>query len=338
MCRNLVCLVLSLVASLLLVSAGSANSQGRDVFSPYPPADYLLISNSPETVRERGVLFQERLEGKARYRLFIHHLNQTDAEHLTLSLRATDTTGGVGAPAGSAAYLTVAGLAISPYPFSSGWQALQAYSGSGDTTLAAQLQPGIEQDVWSVPLPPGQVLTAYVLIETEEDTQLQLRLGDGDRVLAPDGIHHRAVIADPSAQRELQFSLRDRLLEIPFGASGAFRDRNTGQVLRGEYGIDYRLTLTVHNPFDVAMPLHLLFIPRGSDGRLLIHVDGQPYLTGHTFSGHYSLVHRWTLHPGQTRTFSLWTTPVSAMGYPAILRFSTYLDPGWPRHPTPAGS
>lgn len=333
-----------------------------DGASPFPPADVLLISNSPETVREPGILFQRMLEPHTRYRLFLHHLNQTSADRLSLRVRAVEPEEPAGSqgqgPAvdggsssssssgssssssssnssgGGRLRLTVAGLGISPYPFTSGWQALERYSAAQADTQTFPLAPW-PQEVWSLRLPPGQVASGYLLLEVDRAAQLTLQLGEEETPLSPDGVHPRAVIAAPQAREEVYFNLKDRILELRFGSSGAFRDMDTGAPLRGEYGIDYRWDLTVHNPHEVPMPLHLLFIPRGSDGRLLIHVDGKAYQTGRTFSGHYNLVNRWVIYPGQTRTFSLWTTPVPAMGYPAILRFSTYLDPGWPRHPNP---
>src|SRR5690606_9618178 len=219
-------------------------------------------------------------------------------------------------------------------PFSSGWTAAAAYAESPAPWVLHRLPRGEELDVWTAYLEPGHVATAYILLETDGPALLRVRLGEGDRLLPPDGVHVRGTVADPQMEETIAFPLSQRVLDVPFGASRAFHDRETGSPLRGDYGIDYRLTLTVHNPFDVPMPLYLLFIPRGGDGRLLAVVDGQLYTTPRTFSGHYYQIRRWVIHPQRTRTISIWTTPIAAMGYPAVLRFSTHVDQGWPRHPT----
>lgn len=301
---------------------------------PQPAVHVLLVSNSPETVREPGIALQAALEPHTRYRLFVHHVNATGSPApLKVTLEAAGPAGAPPSPP-VRARTAVAGSGRSPQPFASGWAAASAYAESAAPWVMHRLPPDEELDVWTTYLDPGHVATGYVLVETDGPALLRVRLGDGDRLLPPDGVHMRGTVADPQMEQTIAFSMSQRVLDVPFGASGAFRDRESGSPLRGDYGVDYRLTLTAHNPFDVPMPLYLLFIPRGGDGRLLAVVDGQVHTTPRTFSGHYYQVRRWVIQPQRTRTISIWTTPVAAMGYPAVLRFSTHLDAGWPRHPT----
>lgn len=332
--------------------AGFTPAYAQPTAAPYPPADYLLVSNSPETVPRPGILLEHRLEGGTRYRLFFHHLNGTGAPAaLQVTLQGAEAAGEAvdGRPVEAEA--TIAGIAVSPSPVTSGWQAAAAYAGAGGAPNAggagpegaagpgagvvrAALDPQGERAVWEGPVPAGHVATGYLLVEVDGPAVLRVRLGQGDALLPPDGVHARGLLANPQVEEAISFSLAQKVLEIPFGSSRRFQDLLTGQVLRGDYGIDHSYHLEVHNPYDVPMPLHLLFIPRGGDGRVVLRIDGQVYTSPRTFSGHYFHLRRWVIYPGQTRKISVWTTPVSAMGYPAVLRFSTYVDSGWPRHPT----
>lgn len=317
---------------LLLGAAVPVAAHGEDGLPPR--ADVLLLSNSPETVRQQGVLFRNTLEPGTVYRLFFHHVNGTGAP----ADLAVTLTGGIGPAAhsaGSGSRVVIAGTSVASSPVASGWQAVEGYAGSDrrPVPLPSPLPAG-PVPLWSAPLNPGHVATGYMWLSLAEPAVLEVRLGDRSEELPPDGIHVRAVVPAPQMEEPIHFSLRERTRDIAFGASGAFRDAVNGTALRGDWGIDYHWTITVHNPFDVGMPFHILFIPRGSDGRLVLNVDGEVYTTPRTFSGHYYLIRRWVIWPNQTRTFSVWTTPVSAMGYPAVLRLSTHLDPGWPRHPT----
>lgn len=324
--------VLYMLYIVLLVSASAAFAADEEGGLP-PRADVLLLSNSPETVRQEGVLFRHTLEPGTVYRLFLHHLNATGGPaDLTVTL-----AGGIEPapqPGETGSYVVIAGTSVASSPVASGWHAVEGYAGSDRRRLDLPAPlPAEPTALWSAPLNPGHVATGYMWLSVEEPAELEVRLGNGGEELPPDGIHVRAVVAEPQMEQAFDFSLRERTRDIAFGASGAFQDVVNGTSLRGDWGIDYRWDITVHNPFDVAMPFHILFIPRGSDGRLVLNVDGDVYTTPRTFSGHYYLVRRWVIWPNQTRTFTLWTTPVSAMGYPAVLRLSTHLDPGWPRHP-----
>lgn len=324
------CSLIFLTQMLALPFQGDAAWGLGEPASPPPAAQVLLISNSPETVRSPGILFQHSLEEGIRYRLFFHHLNGTGANStLRISLEGMNTE-----DEGGLAWGKVAGTAVSPYAATSGWQAAQAYTRGEGENFQLLLSAGEEQTLWSTALAPHHVATGYILLEVQSPALLRVRLGEGDHVLDADGIHERGWVMNPQIEREIPFSLSQKTLEISFGASRSIHNASTGNPLRGDYGIDHLFHVVAHNPYDVPMPLHLVFIPRGGDGRLLLLVDGEEYVSPRTFSGHYYHLRRWVIHPGQRRTISLWTTPIAAMGYPAILRLSTYLDSGWPRHPT----
>lgn len=88
------CLILSLLINASLLSAGEM--YGYEFYKRLQPKQILiqdgtlLLSNSPETVKQTGVLYQDQIKGSGR--LLFHHVNQTENAEKKLVIIADNIT------------------------------------------------------------------------------------------------------------------------------------------------------------------------------------------------------------------------------------------------------
>jgi hypothetical protein len=113
-------------------------------------------------------------------------------------------------------------------------------------------------------------------------------------------------------------SLANSGLSSASGGSG-FSTQLKGRVLRGNYGVIYRIAIRFTNPTNRSWQAQVVVEPTGGVVRGAFLVDGKlvelPLLRPHD----EKVIHEFTLAPNQTRTVSVVTIPSAGSFYPIQL-------------------
>jgi len=296
---------------------------------PDQPADWLLVSNAPESVAAPGLLLRGRVPEDARTRLLYHHQTVT-AGPLAYEVRLVNPTEHVAlvhvrnASAGPS-YAEVAGhKAAVRY-----WQ--QRLEGLG---AMLELPPRSSYTIDGAVCPRNQVWSGLSeLTPMDGALELQVVATTGSPRL---GLQPFRATAQPFHD-EFTFAKPDKTVSYRYepGTVWAFMNIGrdpvpsvSGPVLLGNYGVVYDLDLTYHNSTTETQRYELVFSADGGSALGTLLVDGRLYETGMVQGGDQWRLLDFPLPPGRSRRLAIRTLPESASNYPLRLVGRPY-HAGW---------
>ena len=303
---------------------------------PFSAAN-LFYSNSPERVTQAGVLFASRLENagteSGATRLLYHHQNmgQNNLWFSAELLNESDVTcrvlvlGGdagperdtvwVGYQAGKAFVRDLGdkrGVVVPVPPHSR--LALQSARFPKGTTISGLMQ----LRVLSGPAPFVRISAL-----TYDDTR---RLGEVFTVAAwkgnveAEGKLSPHVYNDPVQKLTARYEVGGRWAFVSIGRKPLTAALFPEQQLQGNYGVSYNVAFTLENSTDAPASARIVFEPSaGLAGGVFEVSDGRTVTIPQTNMPKETEIAAYTLAPGEKKTVTVRTIPLSGSNYPATL-------------------
>jgi len=243
----------------------------------------LIFSNSPETVREPGILYQDRVKG--RVRIYYHHKNGT-GKKCTFAVWVKNLGGNTEiikinnmALAGPTTDEMFLGQRVA-------YLYLSSQGGSSVILNRGGVAP-INTGQYGKPIGSGEIIAGMIELECSNEVEITLamiELGQdyfsAHKVLLPDGIHTRGTFenGDILIKANLKGREPEKISVGRESSSEGFikgRDALTGEevVNKGNYGVLYKIS--VHSPSRTGV----IFNPRGTVFRgAAADTQGKAYL------------------------------------------------------------
>lgn len=295
---------------------------------PFPQslgeADWLVISNDPETFRDFRVLCRGLLKPSQTMRFMIHHRNGTNRlAWLALEFHNTEDKW--------VPMLVRFGFGI---PHESelrcGHEATSSYLRSllYDSAVRIYLPPQSIYRLLRFGLKPRDTASALVEVRLEETAGVGYRvvalpIAPPKTELLTGTLLVEALTATgepptypkPTRNIEETHTAGGKWTFISVGRFG-LKHPLKGRVLHGNYGVLYRVTIKFVNPTNRSWRAQVVVEPTGGVVRGAFLVDGKlvelPLLRPHD----EFVLHEFTLSPNQTRTVSVITVPSAGSFYP----------------------
>jgi hypothetical protein len=288
--------------------------------------EVLLISNRPEAITDNGLLFQETLLPGRPARLLYHHMNGSPTQARVLKI----TLSNPGATRANVHYLS-GHAGPSPDPVLIGYASTARFL---DALVATRGY------VVEVPARGVTTFTAYTLAPLALVSGLmQFQVLDGGPVdLTVQArlpyLLDRTVTADlgawapPHPRGTFPGAVVDIARDVPaneafsiadLGVMSNLRDVRTGEPLTGDYGVLYRIRLSLHNATDRDVTTGLIANAAGGIARGLFLIDGAPVDVGLIPAAGDRQVAAFTVAPGSRRDVVVLTMPVAGSFYPVRL-------------------
>ncbi|MCC6485765.1 MAG: hypothetical protein IT209_13060 [Armatimonadetes bacterium] len=296
--------------------------------APTMPAKMLFYSNNPERVLHPQPLYAAPLTPNESARLLYHHQNGS-GQKMRVSIMLVNTSSEV------AKIHTIGALADPRQdPVVVGYRA--------GAQFLQDLHNGVGYDVF---LPPKSrsILWTGILDKMETASgilQMRQMLGGNGvlvRVLSePAGITRTAQDITPAEASDysLSFSAHqyprpvrelseeyvagDRWLFIRVGKH-AIPDARESQKLDGNYGVIYKIDLTISNPTPHVKNVQVMFDPTAGVAGVASMIDGQFHGKSHVVGTRELPLAKYTLNPGEQRKVHMSTVPLAGSNYPATI-------------------
>jgi len=285
----------------------------------------LLISNRPEVVDADGILFSEVVDARHPIRLLYHHMNGTPARPRILSVLLRNRS------SHPAEMLLISGLAgPSSDPLFVGHAATSRFlqnlaAGRG---YVMEVPPNSDYSFAAQTMAPRQMVSGILqlqLLRGEElEVRVQIRLPwllEGTVPLPVYQVaypHPRGVFPYPTVTIHRQVELRGAVPLVELGAAAGLRDVRTGEALVGDYGVVYRLLLTVAGgPTDAQADL--VAVAAGGVARGVFLVDGRPVEIAIYRPGEERVLGTLSVPAGQSVQVQVVTMPAAGSYYPVRL-------------------
>lgn len=296
---------------------------------PEQPADWLLVSNAPESVPAPGLLLRGRLPEGARTRLLYHHQTVTTSP-LTYQVRLVN-------PAAQKALVHVRNASAGPsYAEVAGHKAAVRYWRQRLDGLGAllELPPQSSYTIDGTVCPRNQVWSGLSeLTPLQGDLEVHVVATIGALRLGPQPLR----AAELPFHEEFTFRQPDKSASYQYepGAVWAFinvgRDPVAsvkGPALLGNYGVIYSFDLTYRNTTPETQRYELVFSADGGSALGTLVINGQLHETGLVQGGDQWRLLDFQLRPGESKRLAIQTLPESASNYPLRLVGRPY-HVGW---------
>ncbi len=290
----------------------------------------LLVSNYPEEIREPGKLVEAVLTDTST-RLMYYHINrathdfviQTAVQNLTDQPVTIRVKKGLGGPSKDGIF--------------AGHRSAKLYWESrAQTAQRIVLHPFQRAIIVAHTFRPETVSTALIDIDTDKRHAVKLINGVIDTefqdvsLLNIPAVRYIFGTFDQTIKKiEHHYSFSIPVQEIGIGSAPFLHDPLSGILLRGNYGLEYDITININNPTPTTRTANLLFAPVGGVARGAILVNGQlvetKFIDQRTnFEPHR--VHQVTLKPGAQTIVRVQTIPQGGCYYPVNLVISSPPD------------
>jgi hypothetical protein len=296
-----------------------------------PAASVAALSDHPEKVERRGMLFSGGLTRSRPVRFQYYHLGALAGEAPQLALLVSN-------PGSRPARLHMV-CAVGPPSldyFSSGqgnnvaWFERQL-SGEGEFL---ELGPGQSRVIFRQPMPPGYVVSGTLGLTLLDGPPLQFGLLavpdqkeplSWNNLLKKEDVHSRGFY--PVATQRLRRRHQVGQPSETRIAVGALRQETFSGVreLRGDYGVVYEMEIELHNPGRQEATVAILFNPRGGAATATFLWEDRVLKVPLTQAMQERPLAEIELTAGESRTLRLSTIPEGASSYPVrlILRDKT---------------
>ena len=296
---------------------------------PDQPADWLLVSNAPESVPATGLLLRSRLPQGQRTRVLYHHQTVTPGP-LTYEVRVLN-------PTDSYALVHVRNASAGPaYAEQAGHKAAVRYWEQKLDGLGAilALPPRSSYVIDAAVCPRNQVWSGIGEL-TPLDQPLEMH------VVATTGSPGHGLqpirTTEVSYHDQFAFPKPDKAVAYQYQPGGVWAFMNVGRdpvasvsgpPLLGNYGVVYELDLTWRNNTAEAQRYELVFSADGGSALGTLIIDGRLYETGMVKGGDQWRLLDFRLAPGAERRMAIRVLPESASNYPLRLVGRPY-HVGW---------
>jgi len=122
----------------------------------------------------------------------------------------------------------------------------------------------------------------------------------------------------PSKELEASYSVGSRWAFIPIGRYAIGSGKNEDKLL-GNYGVNYRLNVTVTNPTDQRQKVGVYFDPAAGIASGVFMINGEMITTKNAKPPREVPLKYWTLAPGERKRLRIHTVPLSGSHYPATI-------------------
>ncbi len=305
----------------------------EDQALPKVPATSIMYSNNPERVEKFQRLFTGRLEANGKStRLLFHHQNMMDKRigfvidvvNPTQTPATLHVVEGVSDPMTDTVIVGyVAGREF--------MQNMLNYIGRVHT-----IPPGSRQILVSQGL--GYSYTASGIMElrqlTGDPIYLRVMSEPEDQRVAEDQAEHPVpapgvnashlalsdhVYPDPIQELAITYTAGKPWVFLRIGGKDSLKHATEDLTLYGNYGVTYEIKAKVENPSQSPVTAEVAFEPTAGPASAIFYVDGEAvrirYLTPPT----EFTIGKVSVPPGQTKTVSIRTIPLSGSAYPATL-------------------
>ncbi len=293
---------------------------------PWSDAQVLLVSNSPETLAFSKVLFSGALEPSKPARLLYHHQNGSTTRRMTLTVTLSNPTRReitvwvAGANPSSGSDELVLGHRAARGFLDQYWHhagfLLKIPANTTISLFVHQLSPlAIASGLAQLALVAGDRLNLQVVarMEDELDPPTESYLPNADRV------HQRGVFDEPELIRTFHYAVGGPPVMMTIGDDReALRERETGEILQGNYGVIYTFSLQISNPTPAAATLGLMMRAAGGQAGGVLLVDDRILEVPRLKPTATQLVTSVRLSPGERRVLAISTMPESGANYPVV--------------------
>lgn len=285
----------------------------------------LLVSNRPETVTANGLLFEEAVAPDESVRLLYHHRNGAATRKVITVTLANPAeapavvvlTGAAAGPSNDVMYAGGAATARFVRRLAAGQGLVLDLPGRRAYTFAV------------VDAPPGALVTGLLQAQLLRGAQVTVSVHIRapwllartvtTEVNQPAVAHPRGVFR--IAEVRLGRTVRDgeRVVLTDLGAVVTPDDPATGERLRGDYGILYRLIVELINPLDGPVAFEITAEALNGPARGMLLIDGWPVDFGLLRVGQGRVLTSLEVAPHDTRIVEMLTMPAAGSFYPVRL-------------------
>ncbi len=293
---------------------------------PVREPEFLMFSDYPEKVRERGLLFSGGLIRHKPIRFQYYHQGHPGGSDRYLLLRLYNNG------EDRARFHMLRGFAGPSGDFMK-----EGHQNSMDflSRLAANegeiltIESGSSLDLAFIPLPAGEVVSGTYQLHLLEGPPLAMYLFSLDNEKQPVSNPSLTDPADPHATGVFpiaNFYIRDCFRSSEkerFLTIGDFALKNyiPHKSLAGAYGCVYNIGVMLENPGSSPAEIQLLFQPRGGHATATFIIGTETVPVGFTRAGKEVLLKGIQLQPGEKRELTIKTMPEGASFYPVRLIF-----------------
>jgi len=234
---------------------------------PWREAAELFVSDSPETVEREGILHRGAVESARAARILYHHQNGAGRSMWLLLVLSNPT------PVPARLWVTGATGGPSLDELVAGHGAARAFLEQYwvRSGVVLTVPPNGIVPLMAARVPPAHVASGIAQIALLSGARIEWELAaqfprKGEppipsRVLPLDTQHQRGVFGPPQVAHTLAYAAFGPVAEMWVGADpDLLRDRATGALLQGNYGVIYSFEVHVSNPtprtFTAALVLH----------------------------------------------------------------------------------
>ncbi|MBU0581396.1 MAG: hypothetical protein KKA19_09500 [Candidatus Margulisbacteria bacterium] len=293
--------------------------------------EWLWVSNNPEKITQAGVLLEGYLLEKHPVRLLYYHLNESNEikrvalivenrEEVPLRLHMVSGLAGPGkdglylghyaTKSFMEATLLDEGEYVEIPPFSSKYLFVQSFGYQHILTGLVKLT-----------LLSGKNALIYLIAEDRQSpggARLS-KVSKNQKELTRGGVFRRC-------QRTIskRFIIGEPTKEIRMGDKPFIRDERTHHVLKGNYGVVYKILLQIKNPTVLPQMAEVFFEPAGGIARGSFIIDGKlketAWLSPNT-SPNKEVIYSVYLEPTEEKNIEITTQPQAGSYYPVNLGF-----------------
>lgn len=280
-------------------------------------ADTLLVSNNPESIDGPVSLFSYQVPVHKTLRILYHHKNGSSVPlNFVIVARATSSKGTLSALFAAAGpsldEVFVGHKAVARY-----WEQI---------TQKRRVLPVDKNEIalLDVMLKPGEIVSGIFECQSDVDMVFESRVIDpvypAAAYAAMSQVSTAQIYDSPTRTRAVSYVVGDVLGEIPVGAAPFIRNEAASHSLKGNYGVLYKVQVSLENPDVIPRTVSLLFSPLGGVARAVIRVsENTLYQTGNVGGGGFpSVVEilKVKLPPKSKKGLFFETIPQSGSYYP----------------------
>lgn len=291
---------------------------------------YLMVSNRPENVTRSGILFSESFPDQRPIRLLYHHKNGTKS-HLFLAVKVHN-------PSPSPTRIHVIGAQAGPYENElqvghvSAYQFLDSYKAFEGKVIT--IPPQGSHFLVYEKIFPSEVLTGIVQMklldgsggESTEHPQVTVEAREKnileDPSLAPldspGKKHAKGIFPSPDLYLEKEFRVGEPFTFIPIGKF-PLSELYTQEPNYGNYGVLYKIKVTMDNPTDSQATVRIVFVPTAGVAGGTFIINEQIIRAPLTAPFKEVTLARYVLEPGESRSVVIFTLPQGGSFYPVNL-------------------
>ncbi len=296
-----------------------AISEEKKTFRDYFLNEELIVSNFPEKIAEPGIIFKKKL-GEKPLRVVYYHQNNFDKDiyvNLLVSNKGKKT---------SKLKYVKSSIEASFDEVYVGYRATKDYfadllNGQEQTLF---LKSGHSESLVLSRLKPGQICGGIVRLDKEKYSELDLKMqvldAEYPSLMDVDKVHNYTFAFFPTSYKtiDIQYDFKG-IKEITIGGYPFFEDTLNKIILKGNYGVLYKVGIFLNNESNEYKNLSLVFSP--SSGIIKgVMILNKGILETEFFQGQYhnnlEEFYKEIIAPGEQKKIEFYIMPQAGSFYP----------------------